>query len=791
MKKIILHNIIFLLICINLFGHAETISNYPEETNFFIKESILTPLIAVVPELLESNTVLTANDSTRSPSFKTYINPVIPGDHPDPTLTRIDNYYYTSGSSFNPTPKIYRSTDLVHWEVIAQPVSASWGDYGDSPGGGIWGGHMVLYNDLYWHFFGRGGGNMNFVTANQPEGPWSAPTTMQVPAGVPGLGVDNSIFIDDETGKWYLLTKAGHENNFIVELGEDGQPNGVVLDLTWLNPDSENNPYGWAEGPVMWKKDGYYFYSFAQHLVGEQYVMRSDTLTDDESDWTIKEGTIFTGSRATFNTPNHIAPVVMLDDSTSWTFAQSYHSSTHWYAHGRQGVLCQVKYDAEGFPVIQYPPNEAVTAPNLPGSGIPWTVAKPDMFNTENLKPDWSFLGYTPSYTYSLSEREGWLYLKPYRGSNTLIQIDGEHSYSLITCIDFEPEAQSHEAGLWIMNGPETHDVKVYSSLDSAGNQVLGFAFQGTKFEVDNIVGNIVWLKLVRDQHMMSAFFSADGLTWSQIGEEIYALTLDTEQTMFNDFTGNQQGLYVRGKPAFFNLYLYRDAYTSIPAQDPANAFGVTSASTYLENIENNDWAMYAGVTFGNIDYPRFPISLHLEASSVAGGVVEVWIDSIETGQKIAECTIENTGDVSTYEMFSTDVDSISGTHDVYLRFTGTEAEDLFRLKSIRFLDSYSPITSVDELPKTNIISSFSLEQNFPNPFDRVTSFDYSVGLNTRISLKVYDLAGHEVVTLFEGYRAKGNYTAMFDGTGLSSGIYFCKLKANNYIEIKKLILLK
>src|SRR4030042_4272412 len=121
----------------------------------------------------------------QSVSFETYMNPVIPGDHPDPTLTRIGSDFYTTGSSFNPTPKIYHSTDLVHWEVIAQPVSASWSEYGNSPGGGIWGGHIVLYNGKYWHYFGRGGGSMYFVTADKPEGPWSAPTKMRVPSGMP------------------------------------------------------------------------------------------------------------------------------------------------------------------------------------------------------------------------------------------------------------------------------------------------------------------------------------------------------------------------------------------------------------------------------------------------------------------------------------------------------------------------------------------------------------------------------------------------------------------------------
>ena len=121
-----------------------------------------------------------------SPSFDTYMNPVIPGDHPDCTLTRIGNDFYTTGSSFNPTPVIYHSTDLVHWEAIAQPVSPSWSLYGDEPAGGCWGGHLVYYDDQYWHFFGKAG-TMYFVTAKQPEGPWSMPKAMRCPAGVPGF----------------------------------------------------------------------------------------------------------------------------------------------------------------------------------------------------------------------------------------------------------------------------------------------------------------------------------------------------------------------------------------------------------------------------------------------------------------------------------------------------------------------------------------------------------------------------------------------------------------------------
>ena len=181
----------------------------------------------------------------QSPSFKTYINPVIPGDHSDCTLTKVGNDFYTTGSSFNPTPVIYHSTDLIHWEAIAQPVSAAWSNYGDASQGGCWGGQIVHYNNKWYDFFGRAF-VMYFVTADKPQGPWSTPVLMNVPSSVPGFGADNSIFIDNDS-IWYLLIKNGQPNNWIVQLGKNGQPSGAVYNLTWLNP-APGYPYSWAEG---------------------------------------------------------------------------------------------------------------------------------------------------------------------------------------------------------------------------------------------------------------------------------------------------------------------------------------------------------------------------------------------------------------------------------------------------------------------------------------------------------------------------------------------------------------
>ena len=725
---------------------------------------------------------------SQSPSFNTFVNPIIPGDHPDPTLTQVGDYFYSSGSSFNPTPKLYRSKNLVHWEVIAQPVTSEWDVYGDEPGGGAWGGHTVLYNDTWWHYFGRGGGSMYFVTADDPEGHWSEPTEVNVPAGMFSLGVDNSIFIDDDSGNWYLLTKAGHANNHIVELGDDGQPTGEVLDLTWLNPEDEdgNHPYGWAEGPVMWEYDGFYYYSVAEHLVGEQYVMRSDSLTDDEEAWEIMDGDIYTGPTETFPWSNHFSPAVHLDDGTAWAIGHSYHSN-EWFAQGRQGLLHRIHYDEDGWPYIENPMEEAEAAPDLPSGGIPWMVPKSDMFDSSELKPEWSVLGYTERHTISLTEREGWLHLQPRNnGNNTVIQNDGEHQYSLITKVDFEPESSDDEAGLWIFNGPETHHVKLNSTINGSGDEVLSFSFEDEYYEVENTVGSTVWLRLVRDEHMMSGYFSDDGHNWNRIGEQIDATVLGTEVAEeFNAFTGNQHGLYVEGSSAFFNLYIYRDAYSEIGAQYPANYFGVNPTANYLDGINDDDWALYAGVEFGSSDeeasYNSVAEEIGVIASSASsGGTVEVWLDSIDTGTNIADIEIENTGGWFDYELFTADVDEVSGRHDVYLRFNGTDGDDLFRLQSFSFQPDVLPTSAEDELSSGEGAYTFSLAQNYPNPFNPDTQITFTIPESSEVTLKVYDVMGRHIQTLAEGSHSLGSHTVTFDGSNLASGLYLYRLQISD-----------
>jgi uncharacterized repeat protein (TIGR02059 family) len=473
-----------------------------------------------------------------------------------------------------------------------------------------------------------------------------------------------------------------------------------VYNLNWLNP-APAYPYSWAEGPVMWKYKGYYYYCFARNLAGGQKVMRSVILTDDEGSWEML-GDFFNESDprkpgSLFTSPNHASPVVMLEDSTHWVIHPLY-AKGEWEGLGRQGLLNQVRYDDNLRPVADYPINTSFTAPALSSSGIPWMVPKSDFFSSDELNSEWSLLGYTLDNTWSLTDRPGWLRLSPKSSSkpNTVIKNDGEHNYSLITRLEFDPQSMNDQAGLRIMRGDETSFVKLFSSVNEYGHKVLIFSFNNAYYQAENTIGNTLWLRIIRVNHKISGYFSRNGCEWVKVGQDFDISSIDSYSD-FVTFTGTRQGLYVQGSDAFFDLYIYRDAYSPILAECPANQFGTfpttkTDGVYQLDSIHNNDWVLYAGVEFGNDEYLKMPKSIEITASSAGpGGTVEVWLDSIDTGTKVADCEISTTGDWNTFETFTASVNSIYGRHDVYLRFAGAGTGRLFKLKWITFIAETAP----------------------------------------------------------------------------------------------------
>jgi hypothetical protein len=85
----------------------------------------------------------------------------------------------------------------------------------------------------------------------------------------------------------------------------------------------------------------------------------------------------------------------------------------------------------------------------------------------------------------------------------------------------------------------------------------------------------------------------------------------------------------------------------------------------------------------------------------------------------------------------------------------------------------------------------FKLEQNYPNPFNPSTRITFSLRENSLVTLKIYDILGKEITVLVNEVLGAGNHQVEFNGSNLESGIYFYEIRANNFRDVKKLILLK
>jgi len=87
--------------------------------------------------------------------------------------------------------------------------------------------------------------------------------------------------------------------------------------------------------------------------------------------------------------------------------------------------------------------------------------------------------------------------------------------------------------------------------------------------------------------------------------------------------------------------------------------------------------------------------------------------------------------------------------------------------------------------------SACSLHPNFPNPFNPGTTINYELASGRSVDLRIFDLCGRQVATLINGYQAAGRHSVTFDGRGLSSGIYVCRLRAGDYQASRKITLVK
>lgn len=179
-----------------------------------------------------------------------------------------------------------------------------------------------------------------------------------------------------------------------------------------------------------------------------------------------------------------------------------------------------------------------------------------------------------------------------------------------------------------------------------------------------------------------------------------------------------------------------------------------------------------------------------------------VWNGSVyeNSSREVYTYTSFNKKEIYTYEVFT------NGNFNPWLKTTYTydnqnrEIEALTQIfvagnfesadyqNSYRELTSYEPTSVKDE---ELIIKGFTLNNNYPNPFNPSTVISYQITELSKVKLTVYDILGNEIAVLVNKEQNAGEYNIEFNGAGLSSGVYFYQIQVGSFFETKKMILNK
>ena len=192
---------------------------------------------------------------------------------------------------------------------------------------------------------------------------------------------------------------------------------------------------------------------------------------------------------------------------------------------------------------------------------------------------------------------------------------------------------------------------------------------------------------------------------------------------------------------------------------------------------------------------PPVPVELSsFTAQLISNGVKLKWITSSE---------LNNNGFIIERRLFGSEFIEIgfvkgNGTSTEKNEYSFVDGNSLsgkysYRLKQVDYNGSskYSQIVNVELIDKLE----FSLSQNYPNPFNPSTKISWQSQVGSHQTIKVFDVLGNEVATLVDEYKPAGNYEVEFNPASSikhpASGIYFYQLKAGNFGETKKMILIK
>ncbi|WP_066798908.1 family 43 glycosylhydrolase [Sphingomonas soli] len=476
-------------------------------------------------------------DNQRTPDLGDgrFLNPLMAGDHPDPSILKDGKDYYMTFSTFDSYPGLilWHSRDLVNWQPIGPALTKNIGS--------VWAPELCKHKGRFYLYIPvKAAPNTIYVIwADRMEGPWSEPIDLHLPNHIdPGHAVD-------EHGKRWLFLSGGDR----VPLSDDGltrsgEPEHVYD--PWRYPDDWDVEGFSPEGPKLLRHNGWYYMITAVggtagpptgHMV---IAARARSLAGP---WENHPGNpiVRTTSLAEKWWSRGHATLVEGPDGSWWSVYHGYENG--YWTLGRQALLDPVEWTTDGwFRMTGGDLSQPIAKPKG-GEAVPHGLALSDDFSTLELGTRWNFFKPAPDERDRVRVKDNVLLLDakgiaPSSGAPLLL-IAGDQAYQFECDIEIE---QGGVAGLLLF-----YDEKLYCGLGFDESRFVTHQYGIERARPANPHGRRMRMRVTNNRHIVSYHSSGDnGATWQRFdrGMEVSGY----HHNVRGGFLMLRPGLYSAGK---------------------------------------------------------------------------------------------------------------------------------------------------------------------------------------------------------------------------------------------------
>lgn len=470
---------------------------HPEGRRLFAMKRLLLVLALLgLPLCLNSreNPILTWGDQGNG----TYKNPILKADYSDPDVIRHGDDFYLIASDFHFVGiQVLHSRDLVNWEIIAQVFDRlTMGPQYDAMQGyaqGTWAPALRYHNGEFYIFVCTPKDGLFMWHAKHPAGPWSKTITVKAVE----RWEDPCPFWDDDGQAYLVRSQVGAGPLILHRMSTDG--------TQLLDEGKEIYRGSVAEGPKMFKRNGYYYISLPEGGVerGGQTILRSKHIYGPYE------------RREVFPPYSpHQGGLVELKNGETWFIA--------FKSTGYLGRLCHlhpVQWTQDDWPVFGDNGNPVDTW-KKPAVGKIYPIRHPqssDEFQTKILSPIWQWNHNPVREAWSLTARKGWLRLTALPAAsldlarNTLTEKLWDSSGIVDVRMDVRRMQDGQRAGFAFMSGSAFGWVGV--GQENGARQIMWDKGAGPA-----LAGPEVWFRGINEADSARLFYSLDGKTFADTG---------------------------------------------------------------------------------------------------------------------------------------------------------------------------------------------------------------------------------------------------------------------------------